>query len=109
MPRWKYTGAQAMSSTHPLPETPARQLIEWMLGAPHPSALRNRRPVVSLRRSFELAFQYRAGKHASEGEGRRMGLVELLFSVTTGSKRRRAVLTPLVFSVAVGLFLLIRP
>jgi protein-S-isoprenylcysteine O-methyltransferase Ste14 len=56
--------------------------------------------------SFDLAFQYRTGELASE-RYRRMGLVELLFSVTTGPKRRRAVLTPLVLIVVVGLFLLL--
>ena len=36
-----------------------------------------------------------------------MSLLNLLCSVTTGSKRRRAVLTPIVLVVAVGLFLLV--
>ena len=36
-----------------------------------------------------------------------MSLLNLLCSVTTGSKRRRAVLTPIVLVVAAGLFLLV--
>ena len=44
---------------------------------------------------------------AERTKGREMSLVDLLYSVTTGSKRRRAVLTPVVLVVAVGLLLLV--